>query len=106
MGYSTRRARRARGFVSVVLALAVTLIGGAAAASQAPAPGTSAHGVTIPAVETPPTGHPTATPVAEEPENRIVTLFRGLLIAAIILTVGVIVTIVLLVRAVKRRASR
>jgi hypothetical protein len=101
----TRRRHRALNAVAALVAVATTIIGGAGAAAQTPADGREAHSVTIHARETPPTGYPTATPVAEEPEHPIVGLFRGVLIAGMLVTVGVVVAITMLLRGVKRRRS-
>jgi hypothetical protein len=98
-----RRGHRALNVVAALVAVATTMIGGAGAVAQTPAEGREAHSVTIHARETPPTGYPTATPVAEEPEHPIVGLFRGVLIAGMLVAVGVVVAVTTLVRRVRRR---
>jgi hypothetical protein len=96
---------RVRNAVIALVSLAMMTIGAAGAVGQTPAAGREPHSVTIPATETLPAAYPTATPVAEEPENRIVVLFRSVLIAGMLVIVGLVVAVVLLVRGVKKRRS-
>jgi hypothetical protein len=100
-----RRRHRALNAVAAIIAVATTMIGGAGAVAQTPADGREAHSVTIHARETPPTGYPTATPVAEEPEHPIVGLFRAVLIVGMLFAVGMVMAVAMLVRGVKRRRS-
>jgi hypothetical protein len=96
---------RARNAAIALVCLAIMIVGTASAVEQTPAAGREPHSVTIPAAEAPPAAYPTATPVVEEPENRIVVLFRSVLIAGMLVMVGLVVAGVLLVRGVKRRRS-
>lgn len=102
---SSTRLWRAQIAVAAIVTMSTTLIGGAGIATHHAAGGWKAQSVTVPAAETPPTGHPTATPIAEEPENRLVGLFRGVLIAGMLIAIGLGVAVALLVRGVKRRRS-
>jgi len=103
---TARRLHRTLNAVVALLAVAMITIGATGAAANPLVGGREAPSVTIQPAASLPTGYPTASPVAEEPENRIVGMFRALLVAAMLVAVGAVVAIVLVVRGVKRRRAR